>query len=50
MYKVLFGYNPPSIFVHISNMPEPMDTTKYSTVLCKKLLELRELVESNIVD
>ena len=31
-------------------MPEPMDTTKYSTVLCKKLLELRELVESNIVD
>ena len=31
-------------------MPEPMDPAKYSTVLCKKLLELRELVESNIVD
>ena len=27
-----------------------MDPTKYSTVLCKKLLELRELVEANIVD
>ena len=27
-----------------------MDPAKYSTVLCKKLLKLRELVESNIAD
>ena len=49
-HEILFGYNPPSLFIHTPNMPEPMDPAKYSTVLCKKLLELRELVESNIVD
>ena len=49
-HDVLFGYNPPSLFIHTPNMPKPMDLAKYSTVLCKKLLELRELVESNIVD
>ena len=49
-HEVLFGYNPPSLLVPTSNMPEPMDPAKYSAVLCKKLLELRELVESNIVD
>ena len=31
-------------------MPEPTAPTNYSTVLCKKLLELRELVETYIVD
>ena len=49
-HEVLYGYNPPSLFVHTSNMPEPMDPAKYRTVLCKKLLELRELVESNTMD
>ena len=49
-HEILFGYNPPSLFIHTTNMPNPMDPAKYSTVLCKKLLELRELVESNIVD
>ena len=49
-HEILFGYNPPSLFIHTPNMPEPMDPAKYSTMLCKKLLELRELVESNIVD
>ena len=48
-HEVLFGYNPPSLLVPTSNVPEPMDLAKHSTVLCKKLLELRELVESNIV-
>ena len=49
-HEVLFGYNPPSLLVPTPHMPEPMDPTNYSTVLCKKLLELRELVEANIVD
>ena len=49
-HEVLFGYNPPSLLVPTLNMPQPMDPAIYSTVLCKKLLELRELVEANIVD
>ena len=49
-HEILFGYNPPSLLVPTPNKPESMDPTKYSTVLCKKLLELRELVDANIVD
>ena len=49
-HEVLFGYNPPSLLVPTPNMLQPMDPANYSTVLCKKLLELRELVEANIVD
>ena len=49
-HEVLFGYNPPSLLVPTPNIPELMDPAKYSTVLHKKLLELRELVEANIVD
>ena len=49
-HEILFGYNPPSLLVLTPNKPESMDPTKYSTVLCKKLLELRELVKANIVD
>ena len=46
-HKVLFA---PSLLVPTPNMPQPMDPANYSTVLCKKLLELRELVKANIVD
>ena len=49
-HEALFGYNPPSLLVSTSNVPEPLDPAKYSAVLSKKLLELRELVESSIVD
>ena len=48
-HEVLFD-SPPSLFIYTSNMPEPMDPATYSTVLCKKLLEVRELMEFNIVD
>ena len=49
-HEVLFGYNPRSLLVPTPNIPELMDPAKYSTVLHEKLLELRELVEANIVD
>ena len=49
-HEVLFGYNPPSLLVPALNIPESMDPTKYSTTLCEKLPELKELIEANIVD
>lgn len=49
-YEILFGTNPPSL--HISNMPGVVfpDPSEYSSNLQSKILELRELVEANIVE
>jgi len=48
-YEVLFGSNPPSPHlpvIHKSVIPDP---SAYSACLQQKLLELREMVEANIV-
>ena len=49
-HEVLFGYNPPSLAIPSPNVPEALDPSKYSDRLQKKLLELRELVEANIIE
>ena len=49
-YEVLFGSNPPSLNVpHLPSMsiPEP---SEYSACLKSKVLELRELVDANLVE
>ena len=49
-YEVLFGSNPPSL--HLPNIQTSVipDPSSYSICLQKKLLELRELVEANIIE
>ena len=49
-YEVLFGSNPPSLNIpHLPSalIPEP---SEYSTCLKSKVLELRELVDANLVE
>jgi len=48
-YEVLFGYNPPPL--SIPELPGSVvpDPSEYSAALKSKLLELREIVDSNIV-
>ena len=48
-HEILFGHNPPSI--HIPNLRTTaiLDPNEYSHHLQRKLLELRELVDANIV-
>jgi len=49
-HEVLFGYNPPSPLAPNQNVPVVMEPSGYCEQLQKKLLELRELVEANIVE
>ena len=49
-YEVLFGSNPPSLnILHLPSalIPEP---SEYSTCLKSKVLELRELVDANLIE
>jgi len=48
-YEVLFGYNPPPLLT--TELPGSVtpDPSEYSTALKSKLLELREIVDANIV-
>ena len=50
LYGVLFGNNPPPLhlpFIHTSVIPDP---SAYNVCLQQKLLELREMVEANIIE
>jgi len=48
-YEILFGYNPPSVhFPHLQTTTI-LDPGEYSSQLKNKLLEIRELVDVNIV-
>ena len=49
-YEVLFGSNPPSL--QISSLPSSMipEPSEYSESLKSKLLQLREMVDANIVE
>jgi len=49
-HEILFGYNPPSLSFPTQNSPAVSDSVQYCDQLQKKLLELRELVEANIVE
>ena len=48
-HEILFGHNPPSL--HIPNLRTTaiLDPNEYSHHLQRKLLEIRELVDANIV-
>jgi len=48
-HEVLFGYNPPSPSIPTQNAPEVLNPDKNCDQLQKRLLELGELVETNIV-
>ena len=48
-YEVLFGTNPPSPHIPILREVTSIDPATYSSSLQHKLIELRELVEANIV-
>ena len=48
--EVLLGYNPPSLCTPTQNVPEALDSAKYTEIFQKKLFELRELVEANIIE
>ena len=49
-YEVLFGHNPPSL--HVPSLPGVVnpEPSEYSTNVMSKLLQLRELVDANIVE
>ena len=49
-YEVLFGVNPPSL--HVPRLPGTAvsEPSEYSASLRNKILELREMVEANIVE
>ena len=49
-YEVLFGHNPPS--PHVPSLPGVMnpEPSEYSANVMSKLLQLRELVDANIVE
>jgi len=49
-HEVLFGYNPPSPLDPNQNVPVALEPSGYCEQLQKKLLELKELVEANIVE
>ena len=48
-YEILFGQNPPSLHIPNFRATTILDPGEYHHELQKKLLELRELVDSNIV-
>ena len=48
-YEIIFGRNPPSIHVPELHTTAILDPQDYSTNLRQKLLEIRELVDANIV-
>ena len=48
-YEILFGQNPPSLHIPNFRATVILDPGEYHHQLQKKLLELRELVDSNIV-
>ena len=48
-YEILFGQNPPSFHIPNFQATAILDPDEYHHQLQKKLLELRELVDSNIV-
>ena len=49
-YEILFGQNPPSLHLPIPPTTTNYDAGDYSSHLQRKLLELREMVEANIVE
>lgn len=49
-YEILFGANPPSLQVSSPPSVVILDPSDYSTSLRSKILELRELVDSNTVE
>jgi len=48
-YEIIFGHNPPSIHVPELHTAAILDPQEYSNYLLQKLLDIRELVDANIV-
>ena len=48
-YEIIFGHNPPSIHIPELHTTAILDPQEYSNYLCQKLLDIRELVDANIV-
>ena len=49
-YEILFGFNPPSLLTPTLPGAVTTEPTEYSARLRSKLLELREMVDANIVE